>query len=303
MEPRATVPSVVIVEQIPPRPSAGDLLRRAISLSVVSLIQHDPVIRLDRDPEGVHKARVATRRLRSHLQTFGSLVDSEWAGSLRSELDWLGSVLGPARDGDVLLRRMRDRVADLPDPEAQAAAEALESLAGARAGSHRQLLEAMNGERYARLVERLASASREPRLTREADRPARTVLPMVKKRWSSLRRRVRRSGQPPTDAELHRIRISAKRCRYAAEVVEPIVGKPARAFARAAAELQTELGEHNDSVVARRWLHGWAAGRSGLGAFSAGMLAAGESVRLRDVRRRWRKTWKALERRRPSTWD
>ncbi len=303
MEPRATLLPVVTVEDIPPHPSAGDLLRRAILLSVEPLIRHDPVIRLDKDPEGVHKARVATRRLRSHLRTFGTLVESGWAGSLRSELDWHGSVLGPARDADVLLRRMQNRVAKLSEAEAQAAAEVLDSLAEARAGSHQELIEAMNGERYARLLERLASAAREPRLTREADRPARTALPMVSKRWRSLRRRVKRSGLPPTDAELHRIRISAKRCRYAAEVVEPIRGKSARAFARAAADLQTELGEHNDSVVARRWLHGWAAGRPGHAAFAAGVLAAGESASARDVRRRWRKTWKTLGRTQPSTWD
>jgi CHAD domain-containing protein len=302
MEPRVTLLPTVIVEDLSGHPSAGDLLRRALSVSVGSLIRHDPVIRLDRDPEGVHKARVATRRLRSHLQTFGPILDPEWAGSIRVELDWLGGVLGPARDVDVLHRRMQARVAGLLEPEAGAAVEVLRSLAETRAGSQRDLLEALNGERYMRLLERLAAATRQPQLTRQAGRPARTVLPMVRKRWRPLRRRVKRASSPPTDTELHHIRIHAKRCRYAAEAVVPIVGKPASAFARAAAELQTELGEHNDSVVARRWLQEWSTGRSVEAAFSAGVLAAGESARARDVRRRWRKTWRALERRRPSTW-
>lgn len=35
-------------------------------------------MRLDTDPEGVHQARVATRRLRSDLRTFRPLVDPEF---------------------------------------------------------------------------------------------------------------------------------------------------------------------------------------------------------------------------------
>jgi CHAD domain-containing protein len=302
MEPRAILLPTVIVEDLPARPGAGDLLRRAISVSVERLIRYDAVIRLDQDPEGIHRARVATRRLRTHLGTFGKLLDPDWAGSLRSELAWFGGVLGSARDADVLLRRMQARVADLPQTQAKAGAEVLEALEEARGTSHRELREMMNGEGYERLLERLAAATREPRLTAAADRPARTVLPMVRARWRSLRRRVKRSSRQPTDAELHRIRIRAKRCRYAAEVVVPIVGKPARTFARASAELQTELGEHHDSVVARRWLEEWSARQSSHVAFCVGLLAAGETARAREVRRRWRRSWKALTRTRPSTW-
>ena len=50
------------------------------------------------------------------------------------------------------------------------------------------------------------------------------------------------------------MRIRAKRCRYAAEAVAPAVGKRPERFAKAVAELQDVLGEHQDAVVAGQWL-------------------------------------------------
>src|SRR5207249_8923743 len=89
----------------------------------------------------------------------------------------------------------------------------------------------------------------------DADQPAKDVLPkLAGGPWRRLRSAVRQLPENPTDPELHRIRILAKRARYAAEAVAPIVGADATAFARAAAKLQTVLGEHQDSVTAQAWL-------------------------------------------------
>jgi hypothetical protein len=74
----------IAVADLGPDANAGDVVGRAIALSVIRLIRHDSVVRLDVDPEGVHQARVATRRLRSDLRTFGPLVDEDWASALRT---------------------------------------------------------------------------------------------------------------------------------------------------------------------------------------------------------------------------
>src|SRR5206468_825828 len=50
--------------------SAADFVTRAIASSAARLVAHDHVVRLDNEVEGVHQMRVATRRLRSDLQTF-----------------------------------------------------------------------------------------------------------------------------------------------------------------------------------------------------------------------------------------
>src|SRR4029450_1017703 len=100
LAPASPLTPEIAVADLGPDASAGDAVRRAIALSVIRLIRHDPVVRLDLDPEGVHQARVATRRLRSDLRTFRPLLDEEWSTALRNELRWLARALGDVRDGD-----------------------------------------------------------------------------------------------------------------------------------------------------------------------------------------------------------
>jgi CHAD domain-containing protein len=82
--------------------------------------------------------------------------------------------------------------------------------------------------------------------------------------------------------------------------VAPVAGKAAEAFARAAAKLQTVLGEHQDSVTAQAWLR--SARISGRRAFVAGELIAMEHVAAEDARSRWPKVWKALDRKNLRSW-
>jgi non-ribosomal peptide synthetase component E (peptide arylation enzyme) len=55
------------------------------------------------------------------------------------------------------------------------------------------------------------------------------------------------------------VRIRAKRARYAAELAEAVVGKPATRFVRRARKLQDVIGEHQDAVVAEERLRAAAA--------------------------------------------
>ncbi|HEY7667973.1 MAG TPA: CYTH and CHAD domain-containing protein [Actinomycetota bacterium] len=276
--------------------TAGDVVRRSIATSVAHLMRHDVVMRLDIDPEGVHQARVSSRRLRSDLRTFRSVLDPEWTLALREELSWLGGVLGRTRDSDVLLERMRGRAAQVPATERPGAAQIVEVLEQRRKQAHSDLLGTIRGERYVALLDRLVEAANEPALLLAADLPAAQVLPgLVRGPWKALRREVRAVGARPTDPQLHRIRILTKRVRYAADLVEPLLGRPAKRFAVAAADLQTVLGEHNDAVVAEAWLRGWAAeGRSGDATFAAGMLAGIERASADRARRTWRRAWRRL---------
>ena len=53
---------------------------------------------------------------------------------------------------------------------------------------------------------------------------------------------------------LHAVRIKVKRARYAAELAQPVVGKPARRFIERAKDLQDLLGDHQDAVTAQERL-------------------------------------------------
>ena len=56
--------------------------------------------------------RVATRRLRAALRLFADVLPPQ-ASSLSDELKWFASQLGPVRDLDVQIERMRDIAGEL----------------------------------------------------------------------------------------------------------------------------------------------------------------------------------------------
>ena len=295
--PLATLaPEVVVGGKPTPATTVDEVVRRALAASALHLIRNDAVIRLDVDPEGVHQARVATRRLRSDLRTFRDLVDPEWSMPLREELRWLGGALGEARDADVLLERLQGRAGTIPATEAPGVAQVIDALAQRRKEAHASLLEALRTDRYVVLLDRVVEGARDPVMADGAEGSMRSALSSLLDRpWAHLRGAVKDAGSRPTDEQLHAIRIRAKRVRYAAEAVAPMLGKPAKRFAEAAADLQTILGEHNDAVVAEAWLRSWAAeGRSGDAAFAAGMLAGIERAAAQTARDGWRKAWKAV---------
>jgi CHAD domain-containing protein len=293
--PAQAPPDVAVVE--PGKDAAAaDLVRNALAASVTRLIHHDPVVRLDSDPEGVHKARVATRTLRSDLRTFGPLLDQGWSGPLRDELGWLAALLGRVRDTDVMLAGFEERVGTLGEREAKPAARVLATLRAERTQALAELLAALRGERYVGLLDRLVAAAASPRLTAEAAGPASELVPpLVRRPWRSLERTVKALPRQPDDAALHDVRIRAKRCRYAAEAAEPVLGKRGAAFARAAADLQQVLGDLNDGVVAEGWLRTWASGRrASTSVFAAGELAALERASAAEARAAWLSAWKTL---------
>src|SRR5256714_10925278 len=126
--PRAIEPPEVAPEPLLPNAPAKDVIRYTLAQSVASLLHHDPLVRTGRDPEAVHQSRVATRKLRSNLRTFGSLLDPEWTEPLRSELGWLAFSLGAVRDREVLLDRLLELAKSLPAGDQRSASALLRLL-------------------------------------------------------------------------------------------------------------------------------------------------------------------------------
>ena len=295
--PRAMEPPEVAPAAVKPDSPARDVVRSVLAESVAALLHHDPLIRTSGDPEAVHQARVASRKLRSHLRTFGPLLEPEWTDPLRTELGWLELGLGGVRDREVLLERLRARAETLPPNDSRSAGSLLQILEKDIEDLRKKLISELDSARYIDLLERLVAAAHSPATLPEAYQPASTALPLLATGpWRRLRSAVRQLPEPPADPELHRIRILAKRARYAAEAVEPVAGAGAAAFARAAAKLQTILGEHQDSVTAQAWLRSIRV--SGRRAFVAGELIAMEHMAAEEARAKWPKIWKSLDRKR-----
>src|SRR2546430_10523327 len=196
--------------------------------------------------------------------------------------------------------RLRERTKALPANDLRSATSLLHLLEVEIDALRDKLSADLDSQRYIDLLERLVDAAHSPMTLPDADQPAAAVLPgLATTPWRRLRSAVRQLPVNPTDPELHRIRILAKRARYAAEAVAPVVGA-ATAFARAAAKLQTVLGGHQDSATAQAWLR--SAKVTGRRAFVAGALIALERIAGETDRSEWTKAWKSLDRKKLRVW-
>ena len=201
----------------------------------------------------VHQTRVAARRLRSTLRVFGDVVDADPAEELNNELAWYAELLGQVRDREVLGSELTNRIADLPPEQVRGpvAAEITKTLATERDDATQRLNEAMRAPRYQHLIQLLRSWKTAPPLSDAGEAEDKTAAKYVTEAKRKADKRLRKADD---DVEqLHRARKAFKRARYAAELVEP-ANAEMKQIARDAKELQTLLGEHQDSIVAAEFL-------------------------------------------------
>lgn len=259
--------------------TAAGTLRARLRDQAARVLAHDPGTRLGTDPEELHQMRVATRRLRAFLRAGHELLDPAWAEPLREELRWLGGALGPVRDLDVLIDRLTAEVETL-GPDAAAGSTLVRTLERERRKARRVLLAALDSERYLALLDALDSSA-----ATIADDPGLADIHAAEHR--RLRKAVQALAPDPPDEDLHRVRIKAKRARYAAELLGHA------AYVKAAKALQDVLGEHQDAVVAEERLRSLAA-KQPAGAVAAGRLVERERARAAQRRAEWAGTWKRL---------
>jgi CHAD domain-containing protein len=229
------------------RPTAGDVVRAAVAAQAGDLRTADLAIRAGQG-EGVHDFRVACRRLRSTLAVFRSVLERESTDPVRAELQWAGRELSAARDGEVALEHLRELVAEQPVELVlgPVAARLQQAQLRDRLAGEQHALEVLAGTRYLRLVDALDLLLLEPPVTPAAAGPARPVLRAAVRR---SRKRVLRQARVADRASgaqrhtaLHEVRKAAKRARYTAEVVEPVLGRRAKALRREMKRVQTTLG-------------------------------------------------------------
>jgi CHAD domain-containing protein len=291
--------------------TSGAVIRACLEDKATALLALEgPALRDEYD--AVHRMRVATRTLRSTLKTFGALFDAAEAEALDAELRWLGSVLGGARDAEVLEAQLLELLAHAPGHlvlgpvRERIAAE----LAPRRTAAQETLVASLADERYAALVASLQSFAAEPPLTPAADEPGSRALPdYVDRALRRVRRRMRKAlalpPGPERDETLHRARKAARQTRYAAEAVAPVFGDGARRLARRMKLLQDELGAQRDRMVAGEAAahFGEAAHQAGENAFTFGLLRGYVDCDARTFDERVREAWERVGRGRRRHWS
>lgn len=211
------------------------------------------------DPEPVHEARVALRRMRAVLSAFAPLFRGEPAlerlhAALKAVLRRNGRLFARARDFDVFYHGLLAAARRLfPEEEGRADLAAL--VAAIREEAYAELRRARAGEDVARLLSLLALAGGALR--------ARAALSAADPRPFAASRLAKRAesvfGTPPpaglSPEERHQLRLAVKRLRYAAEMFAPLFpGGRTRRLLRRLSRLQDWLGHANDARTTLRLL-------------------------------------------------
>ena len=249
--------------------------------------------------EEIHQARVATRRLRSNLKNLRTVMsESDDGNDVRSELAWIGGLLGAVRDADVL-RGVLDRSTEgAPEELTSGTASVFSALDGERDRALAVLTAAVESQRFNALLERLRVLVVDPPVGDDLDLAPFAVMEPA---WRALQRAVEALERDPADPALHDVRILTKQVRYAAEMFIPTAGEGAQRFARRAARVQDALGVHQDAVVAVAWL--LARSRTDPDVALAVGWLAGRSAAVRDSSRDvWRAPWASLARPKARFW-
>jgi len=278
---------------------AVEHVRAFLRTQLAQIERHDPAVRVGSDPEDLHRLRVAVRRSRAALREARKVLDEEQGGALRAELKWLGRQLGPARDLDVLLIRLRREVAELDGPDAVGGGKIVAQLEAEREAAQQELLATLDTQRYAELLaafDQLVSAP--PVATSEV-----SLERVAAKEFSRLERQVKALGVDPSNDDLHQARIQAKRLRYATELSSQLLGKDGRKVVDAAKTFQDVVGAHQDAVVAEVRIRAAVRKARGVGsALAAGRLIELERARRLEARADLPQAWRRLRRRAFAVW-
>lgn len=205
--------------------------------------------------KGVHDMRVATRRLRSALRDFASLLKRKPLEKTKKDLKKIADALGEVRDQDVAiiaLKKLRKK-ATVQNIKI-GIDELIEERNKRREQAQLQLLEKISAtalkDLKARFEKAISKAVKKEKSSKTIsfNRAGKKVVGKSLKDFCALTNHI---YEPLIDKPLHELRISAKRLRYAIELYTACWGERIEPFAEQIAKMQTFLGEVHDADL---WL-------------------------------------------------
>ncbi|MFJ9146633.1 CHAD domain-containing protein [Streptomyces sp. NPDC102270] len=283
--------------------TAGDHVLAYVRTQRDAIVALDPAVRQDAE-DSVHGMRVATRRLRSTLKSYGKVLDRAVTDPIGDELKWLAGELGVDRDREVLSERLSAALDEVPGALVSGpVGERLSAWSGVRpGGASARLIGVLDSRRYLALLDTLDALIADPPLLKAAGKkPHKVIAKAVRKDFRTVSGHVGRALElePGTDRDvaIHEARKKTKRTRYAAEAARPALGKPAKTMVKSMKALQNLLGEHQDSVMARQTLRELSAvaHAGGESAFTYGLLYGREERRAAAVEAELPGVWDGIK--------
>jgi inorganic triphosphatase YgiF len=242
---------------IPPKTETGEAFHAIAQSCLRQIMANEPSMSAGQ-AESLHQMRIGLRRLRAAIGIFADVVDDNDLGKIKGELKWITKELGPARDLDVfgadVLRPLRAK-----RPEDPAIAASHRDFEEKRMAAYARAAAAARSLRFRAAMLDLAEWIETGPWATDDDKErralrARPVVEHAEEKLTRLRQRVKRKGadlRHRSVRQRHRLRICAKRLRYATEFFAgtfpagPSVKRRTESLS-ALKDLQDALGGLND---------------------------------------------------------
>lgn len=200
------------------------------------------------DEISVHQARVASRRLREALPVLGARADWEAIERAGRRVRRITRALGPVRELDVTLSLLAELEGKGAAPK-RAIARVRSAVIGERLKRRRAMLEEMTPSRLETLRKRLVEVA----APEDRTEPSRSALAEAAGKAADRARRLKaaidRAGGIYLADRLHRVRIEAKKLRYALEIQRDLTRSRSTARVNRLRNQQDLLGRIHDLEV------------------------------------------------------
>jgi inorganic triphosphatase YgiF len=275
-----------------PDATVGEALQAIGQAGLAQLCAALEALRERPAPEGVHRARVASRRLRAMLKIFKPLARDDAARALDAELAWLAGELDAARDLDVFIGEVWEGSAQGAAFEGRDVFE--RGLNAARASAYLRMEAALESPR-ARDVLLEAAAWLEAGAwttdSRLADRCGESARAFAAEALAHRQRRIGKAARRFDELDAHgrhKLRLKGKTLRYALEDLASLFPEHPRRVEHlldAARAVQDTLGALNDRVVRQALVDRVAEGDSALALSAARVALRDDNAELRQAAR------------------
>ena len=214
------------------------------------------------DPEGVHDMRVSSRRVRGALRDFMPYVHKRKLSVVLEQLRPIADALGAVRDQDVAIMGLQKLASGAPVEAAAMLDELVRARETIRKEARKDLQKSLHKGQLKQLEKDFDTAinsvtvKSEPRKRQSTNAQASAEITyrevarrIIMERLKEVEKLSDALYRPLRIKPLHKMRIAAKRLRYALELFEPCWGPGISMFAKKVAALQASLGELHDSDI------------------------------------------------------
>jgi CHAD domain-containing protein len=214
---------------------------------LVSLLQAMPAAQAG-DVLSVHQARVASRRLRSALPVLGAHADEDQLDQVQRRVRRITRALGPVRELDVTLMLLAEFEGCGAAP-ARAIARVREAVVEERRARRRRMLDEITPSRLEKLTKRLVRVAAPDAKAHVPANARGEAAPQAAQRARSLKAAIDRAGGIYLADRLHRVRVEAKKLRYALEIQRELTRSRSTAALNRLKSQQDLLGRMHDLEI------------------------------------------------------